>query len=716
MIGTTIRTVLVILGTALCTAGFELKSTPNEVQSFLGNASGKLVFALSNDTHDGIYCVDYAQNTGELKRICTEMPDARSLIIHPEGGHILYSVDGEIYVRTLVENSPSGDRRRVATGTFPKWWKHPTNEDWYVIYSRQTGSKGIYCQKLNADLSVAGAATKLFDEYRAGGGRSPDGRFLAAHGFAYMWEIEPAGAVENASVKTTVVFRHTDAGNCYGFMSPAADPTSHHYGSVLHFNGGHTLAAVWKFAPDGKSTGDFGDLGPAVLDSAPPIHSYPVPPGDQYAGLGWKTITWSTHQNYAVVIGLFYNKDDFSDNRRRVYLVNMHEESLHLVLEAEQTGTLNCPHLWVEDGTAETVHAAITASPSRGTAPLTVRFDASASTGTNLSYTWEFGDGHTTGGISPEHTYTTPGTYTAVLIAAHSGASDTARTDITVDAASAVPARMDVFPTCPARVQADSTITFSAEVYDSDGKLIPDRSPSWSVHGTGGGTISSEGVYTAGGTEGRNDTVTATVNDLSTECRVEIVGDAIVLTTSFEEQYLVGDTLTVTWTTDLLRVSSVIPSVSPNNGVDWYTITQKNAIMSSDDSWGEIHWVIPEEMGGESLISENCRIRIHDYYENHPPAVSAKAFEIRHPAVSVNHSRTDAPYHKMLCRTNGISLRFFETTKYRAIVMDLKGKTLAQSTGNGTTLDLGLPSNGSSVVVLRIETPRETFRRKVVLR
>ena len=62
--------------------------------------------------------------------------------------------------------------------------------------------------------------------------------------------------------------------------------------------------------------------------------------------------------------------------------------------------------------------AAFTANPTNGTAPLTVSFDASASSdpdGDPLSYQWDFGDGVSATGEMVTHSYTQSGSYTAVL-------------------------------------------------------------------------------------------------------------------------------------------------------------------------------------------------------------------------------------------------------------------------------------------------------------
>ena len=62
--------------------------------------------------------------------------------------------------------------------------------------------------------------------------------------------------------------------------------------------------------------------------------------------------------------------------------------------------------------------ASFIANPTEGPAPLDVLFDASGSTDPNdfiVSYDWDFGDGETATGISPNHTFTNPGTFTATL-------------------------------------------------------------------------------------------------------------------------------------------------------------------------------------------------------------------------------------------------------------------------------------------------------------
>ncbi len=82
--------------------------------------------------------------------------------------------------------------------------------------------------------------------------------------------------------------------------------------------------------------------------------------------------------------------------------------------------------------------AAFTATPTTGEVPLTVSFDASASTdpGNNItSYAWDFGDGTTGTGVTTDHEYTAGGTVTVTLTVTNGlGGTDQATTSIVINA------------------------------------------------------------------------------------------------------------------------------------------------------------------------------------------------------------------------------------------------------------------------------------------
>lgn len=100
-------------------------------------------------------------------------------------------------------------------------------------------------------------------------------------------------------------------------------------------------------------------------------------------------------------------------------------------------GTWRLSGTVVNPGASVAPVAALSASPSRGVAPLPVSFDGSVSydpDGSISSWTWDFGDGTSGSGAQVAHVYGQAGTYHAVLtVTDNGGLSSTAATDITVE-------------------------------------------------------------------------------------------------------------------------------------------------------------------------------------------------------------------------------------------------------------------------------------------
>jgi PKD repeat protein len=105
--------------------------------------------------------------------------------------------------------------------------------------------------------------------------------------------------------------------------------------------------------------------------------------------------------------------------------------SLSLTIPAQSVTLLVLPR-----GSASTLHAAISAAPVSGLAPLPVSFSGTNSTDTTgaiTSYSWNFGDGATGTGATVSHTYTGAGTFSAVLtVSDNAGATSSATVSITV--------------------------------------------------------------------------------------------------------------------------------------------------------------------------------------------------------------------------------------------------------------------------------------------
>jgi PKD repeat protein len=147
--------------------------------------------------------------------------------------------------------------------------------------------------------------------------------------------------------------------------------------------------------------------------------------------------------------------------------------------------------------------AVASGTPTSGNAPLTVAFDASASTdpeGGLLSYVWDFGDGSSAATVKPSHIYTKVGTYTAVVTVTDDfGNTDQASVLITVTAPNMPPT---VAPTAsPSSGAAPLAVQFTANAVDPEGATLTyawdfgDRS-AVSTLANPSHTYVSSGVYT----------------------------------------------------------------------------------------------------------------------------------------------------------------------------------------------------------------------------
>ena len=156
--------------------------------------------------------------------------------------------------------------------------------------------------------------------------------------------------------------------------------------------------------------------------------------------------------------------------------------------------------------------AAIGSTGSGGIAPYAVSFDGSGSSdpdGSIASYSWDFGDSsppNTT--VSPSHTYTSPGTYSAVLtVTDNQGATGTATKVITV-----IP-KPNILPNASiTTVSVAGTIPLTVNLSgsnsnDPDGTIA---SYSWDLgNGQTSTAVTAQGNYTVAGSY----TVTLTVTD-----------------------------------------------------------------------------------------------------------------------------------------------------------------------------------------------------------
>jgi PKD repeat protein len=181
---------------------------------------------------------------------------------------------------------------------------------------------------------------------------------------------------------------------------------------------------------------------------------------------------------------------------------------------------------WSAPGTM-TVHVLVNDPPvasassdvTGGDAPLTVNFNGSSSSdpeGGALIYVWDFGDGSLPSGeVSPTHTYTTPGTYNAVLtVTDDNGQSTDFTIIITVDAPNSAP----VANPDSASTTEDTPVTTGdvlANDTDVDGDTL--SVSGYDSTSANGGTVAYNGdgtfTYTPPAGFSGTDTFTYTVSD-----------------------------------------------------------------------------------------------------------------------------------------------------------------------------------------------------------
>jgi len=106
--------------------------------------------------------------------------------------------------------------------------------------------------------------------------------------------------------------------------------------------------------------------------------------------------------------------------------------------------------------------AIITSTPREGTAPVTISFDASATTGEFATCQWDFGNGISSAGTTASQTYTTTGDYVVRLtVSSSTGQTSTATTTVTITAAkTAPPPPTPVISTSTAAGSAPLHVTF----------------------------------------------------------------------------------------------------------------------------------------------------------------------------------------------------------------------------------------------------------------
>ena len=132
--------------------------------------------------------------------------------------------------------------------------------------------------------------------------------------------------------------------------------------------------------------------------------------------------------------------------------------------------------------------AVASGNPLTGPVPLTVTFSAAGSSdpdvGDTLTYVWNFGDGSpeaSTSALTIPHTYTTAGTFTAVLVARDNHGTPSVPVGVEVQPGNTPPVPVIDTPVTGATFAVGQTITLHGHATDAQEGAIPNSRLSWTV-------------------------------------------------------------------------------------------------------------------------------------------------------------------------------------------------------------------------------------------
>ncbi|MGZ3458497.1 MAG: PQQ-dependent sugar dehydrogenase [Archangium sp.] len=128
--------------------------------------------------------------------------------------------------------------------------------------------------------------------------------------------------------------------------------------------------------------------------------------------------------------------------------------------------------------------AAASATPTNGSAPLSVQFSSAGSSdpeGAALRYTWNFGDGSpTTSQPAPQHTYASNGTYTARLTVTD-GAGGSSSAAVAISVGNHAPTATISAPLPSLLFRVGDVISFSGSGTDPEDGTLPDANLAWTI-------------------------------------------------------------------------------------------------------------------------------------------------------------------------------------------------------------------------------------------
>jgi hypothetical protein len=170
------------------------------------------------------------------------------------------------------------------------------------------------------------------------------------------------------------------------------------------------------------------------------------------------------------------------------------------------------------------------------------------------------------------------------------------------------------------------------------------------------------------------------------------------------ETFHVGDTLRIRWDTDGF-ISSVGIQISADSGRKWMPVTRRSAINQGQAGWGDYGWPIPDSLDGVSLATGQCMLSVYDYFGTDRDR-SDKAFTIAAVETGVRPKVPAGALPEALLAAGRLAIQLPQPGRYRAALLDLRGRVAASVEGRGPG-SLSLSLSGLTRGVYRLSITGE---------
>ena len=441
-------------------------------------------------------------------------PDGRIFIAQQNGQVKVFKNNQLLATNALTLPVGTGGDRGLLSVTFDPNFSQ--NSYVYLLYTSTALHERISRFTVTGDTININSETVLLENPNMWGGFlnagavrfGPDGKLYASFGSnGQGMTAQDLSSFEGKFVRINSDGSIPTDNPFYNF--PGAQKSIYAYG----------LRNPWRFnfGPDGKAI--LGDVGQSAYDKivrvekganygwptfegdcrpncngvSPPLYVIPHAgsAGIAVVGGGFTNgINFPSQYNNTYFFGDYvqgYLKNITFDSSGNVATVNTFETGLGSIAGIEP-GPDGCLYYHVIfpgelhkicNGINQSVTAKASADKTSGSLPLVVNFSSGGSSGQNLQYLWNFGDGTTTTTPNPTYTYTQKGTYSVVLTVTGTGGSQTS--NLTIKAGYTAPTVTITSPVQNSKYNGGSVISFSATANDPVDGALPGQNFIWSI-------------------------------------------------------------------------------------------------------------------------------------------------------------------------------------------------------------------------------------------